>query len=174
MFCILDFVFRVFDFRLLSFMFCISACMCDLAPPRRTRKMNVSINIFYCIYIASNGVGPQVLPTTHDTKHKSKNPKLESQKFETQNSKHPYTKHNVHYCHFYRFLFTSPSCCLTTQDTKHRSQNTKLESQKFETQNPKHPYTSILTSPFLSLPFYVSIAPFNVTGHKTQNPKHKI
>ena len=89
-------MFRVFDFRLLSFMFCISACMYDLAPPRRTRKKNVSINIFIA-YIASNGVAPQVLPTTQDTKHKSQNTKLESQKFETQNSKHPYTKHNVPY-----------------------------------------------------------------------------
>ena len=73
MFCVLAFVFRMFDFRLLSFMFCISACMYDLAPPRRTRKRNVSINhfIFYFIaYIACNGVGPQVLPTTQDTKHK--------------------------------------------------------------------------------------------------------
>ena len=35
--------------------------------------------------------------TTQDTKHKSQNTKLESQKFETQNSKHPYTKHNVPY-----------------------------------------------------------------------------
>ena len=37
--------------------------------------------------MASNGVGPQVLPTTHDTKHKSQNTKLESQKVETQNTK---------------------------------------------------------------------------------------
>ena len=98
MFCVFALVFRLFDFRLLSFMFCISACMYDLVPPRKTRKRNVSINIFYCInYIASNGVGPQFLPTTRDTKHKSQNTKLESQKFETQNSKHPYTKHNVPY-----------------------------------------------------------------------------
>ena len=36
-----------------------------------------------------------VFKTFEDTKHKSQNTKLESQKFETQNSKHPYTKHNV-------------------------------------------------------------------------------
>ena len=35
--------------------------------------------------------------TTQDTKHKSQYTKFESQKFETQNSKHPYTKHNVPY-----------------------------------------------------------------------------
>ena len=49
-FYVLAFVFRVFDFRLLSFMFCISACMFDLAPPRRIRKRNVRINIFCRIY----------------------------------------------------------------------------------------------------------------------------
>ena len=40
MFCVLAFVFRVFDFRLLSFIFCISSSMYVLAPPRRTRKRN--------------------------------------------------------------------------------------------------------------------------------------
>ena len=53
--------------------------------------------VYFIAYIASNGVGPHVLPTPQDTKHKSQNTKLESQKFETQNSKHPYTKHNVPY-----------------------------------------------------------------------------
>ena len=53
--------------------------------------------VYFIAYIASNGVGPHVLPTPQDTKHKGQNTKLESQKFETQNSKHPYTKHNVPY-----------------------------------------------------------------------------
>ena len=42
-------------------------------------------------------MSPLRLLTTQDTKHKSLNTKLESQKFETQNSGHPYTKHNVPY-----------------------------------------------------------------------------
>ena len=36
-----------------------------------------------------------VFQTFEDTEYKSQNTKLASQKFETQNSKHPYTKHNV-------------------------------------------------------------------------------
>ena len=34
MFCVLAFVFRVFDFRLLSFMFCVSACFLLVSPRR--------------------------------------------------------------------------------------------------------------------------------------------
>ena len=41
------------------------------------------------------GVLSFMFQTFEDTKHKSQNTKLESQKFETQNSKHPYTIHNV-------------------------------------------------------------------------------
>ena len=86
MFCVFAFVFRVFDFRLLSFMFCFSACMYNLAPPRRTRVRKL-VYTYFIAYIASNGVWPQVLPTTQDrkTKAKTQNLKVKSLKHKTQN-----------------------------------------------------------------------------------------
>ena len=98
------------------------------------------------------------LKTARKRQHKSQNTKLESQKFETRNSKHPYIKHNVPmgeklkekvvnkkmtivqvylHRHFYRFLFKSPSRRLTAQDTKHKAktQNLKVINLKLKTQN---------------------------------------
>ena len=56
--------------------------------------------------------------TTQDTKHKSQNTKLESQMFETQNSKHPFTKHNV--------PVRLPYCAL--QGRKWQSSNTSVSN----------------------------------------------
>ena len=108
---VLSFVFQLltFKFCVLAFVFCVLKNLKHKTPLHKTHcpngdklKENVVIEKRTIVQVYSHRhfhrflcMSPSRRLTTQDTKHKAQNTKLESQKFETQNSKHPYTIHNV-------------------------------------------------------------------------------